>query len=67
MAPNAKRVAVIFNPQHFDNEVTFARRGAELLGIELTTHPINDVTDLDAALHAVSAAGRIASSLSRHG
>jgi putative ABC transport system substrate-binding protein len=55
VVPSAKRVAVIFNPQHFDDEVTFARRGAESLGIELTTHPINDVTDLDAALHAVSA------------
>jgi putative ABC transport system substrate-binding protein len=57
VAPNAKRVAVIFNPQHFDDEVTFARRGAESLGIELTTHPISDVADLDAALHAVSASG----------
>lgn len=57
VAPNTKRVAVIFNPQHFDDEVTFARRGAESLGIELATHPINDVTDLDPALHAVSASG----------
>jgi putative ABC transport system substrate-binding protein len=57
VAPDAKRVAVIFNPQHFDDEVTFARRGAESLGFELTTHPINDVSDLDAALHAVSASG----------
>ena len=57
VAPNAKRVAVIFNPQHFDDEVMFARRGAEPLGIKLTTHPINDVTDLDATLHAVSASG----------
>ena len=57
VAPNAKRVAVVFNPHHFDDEVTFARRGAESLGIELTTHPINAVTDLDAALHAVSASG----------
>jgi putative ABC transport system substrate-binding protein len=56
-APNAKRVAVIFNPQHFDDEVTFARRGAESLGIQLTTHPINDAADLDAALHAVTASG----------
>ena len=55
VAPNVRRVAVIFNPQHFDDEVTFARRGAELLGIELTTHPINNVIDLDAALHAASA------------
>jgi len=57
VAPSAKRAAVIFNPQHFDDEVTFARRGAESLGVELTTHPINDVTDLDAALHTVSASG----------
>jgi putative ABC transport system substrate-binding protein len=57
VAPNAKRVAVIFNPQHFDDEVTFARRGAESLGIQLTTHPINDAADLDAALHAATASG----------
>src|ERR1700688_175992 len=57
VAPNARRVAVIFNPQHFDDEVTFARRGAEPLGIKLTTHPINDVTDLDAALPPERATG----------
>src|SRR6478752_3125499 len=57
VAPNAKRVAVLFNPHHFDDEVTFARRGAESLGIELTTHPINKVADLDAALNEVSASG----------
>jgi putative ABC transport system substrate-binding protein len=57
VAPTAKRVAIIFNPQHFDDEVTFARRGAESLGIELTTHPINSVADLDAALRAASAGG----------
>jgi putative ABC transport system substrate-binding protein len=55
VAPGTKRVAVVFNPQHFDDEVTFARRGAESLGIELTTHPINSVTDLDAALQGVNA------------
>ena len=57
VAPNARRVAVIFNPQHFDDEVTFARRGAELLGIKLTTHPINSAADLDPALLAASAEG----------
>src|SRR5260370_9230267 len=57
VAPNARRVAVIFNPMHFDDEVTCARRGAESLGIELTTHPIKNVADLDAALHEVSASG----------
>ena len=57
VAPNARRVAVIFNPQHFDDEVTFARRGAQSLGIKLTTHPINSAADLDAALLAASAEG----------
>jgi putative ABC transport system substrate-binding protein len=55
VAPNVMKVAVIFNPQHFDDEVTFARRGAESLGLELTTHPINKVADLDAALQGVGA------------
>jgi putative ABC transport system substrate-binding protein len=57
VAPNARRVAVIFNPQHFDDEVTFARRGAESLGLKLTTHPINSAADLDAALNAAGAEG----------
>src|SRR3954447_13414728 len=57
VAPDAKHVAVIFNPQHFDDEVTFARRGAESLGIRLTAYPMNDVADLDATLHAVTASG----------
>jgi putative tryptophan/tyrosine transport system substrate-binding protein len=54
VAPSAGRVAVIFNPQHFDDEVTFARRGAESLGMELTTYPISSVDDLDATLLAAS-------------
>jgi putative ABC transport system substrate-binding protein len=56
-APNAKRVAAIFNPLHLDDEVTFARRGAQSLGIDLTSHPINNVADLDAALRAASENG----------
>ena len=57
VAPNVRKVAVIFNPQHFDDEVTFAQRGSESLGLELTTHPINKIADLDAALRAASANG----------
>jgi putative tryptophan/tyrosine transport system substrate-binding protein len=57
VAPDAKQVAVIFNPQHFDDEVTFARRGAESLGIRLTTYPINDAAEVDAALRAMTASG----------
>ena len=57
VAPNTRRVAAIFNPQHFDDELTFARLGADSLGIELTSHPIGSPTDLDAALSAASASG----------
>jgi ABC-type uncharacterized transport system substrate-binding protein len=57
VAPGARRVAVIFNPQHFDDEVTFARSGADSLGMELTTYPISSAADLDAALLATSAGG----------
>lgn len=56
VAPNTRRVAVIFNPQHFDDEVTFARRGAESLGIDLTAHPIKSAADLDGVLHETSIA-----------
>jgi putative ABC transport system substrate-binding protein len=54
VAPSAKRVALIFNPQHFDDEVTFARRGAETIGIELTTYPISSAAEFDGALLAAS-------------
>src|SRR3954454_5853351 len=57
VAPNTRRVAVIFNPQHFDDEVTCARRGAESLGIALTAHPIKSAADLDGVLHETSVAG----------
>src|SRR6185436_21153336 len=50
--PNAKRVAVIFNPLHLDDELTFVRRAAESLGINLTAHPIHNIADLDAVLRA---------------
>jgi putative ABC transport system substrate-binding protein len=57
VAPNVRKVAVIFNPQHFDDEVTFARRGADSLELQLTTHPINKIADLAAALEGVEASG----------
>ena len=55
--PNTKRVAVIFSPLHLDDELTFARRGAESLGINLTAHPIRNIADLDTVLRAASASG----------
>jgi putative ABC transport system substrate-binding protein len=50
MIPNAKRVAVIYNPQHLDDELAFAKRAAGSLSIELSVHPIIHAGELDAAL-----------------
>ena len=57
VVPDTKRVAVIFNPQHLDDELTFARKAAQSLSIEITSHPINGAGDLDAALRAAKDSG----------
>jgi putative ABC transport system substrate-binding protein len=57
VAPGTKRVAVIFNPQHLDDELTFARKAAQSLSIEITSHPINSAGDVDAALRAAKDSG----------
>jgi putative ABC transport system substrate-binding protein len=48
--PNARRVAVIHNPQHLDDELVFARRAAGSLAIELSSLPITHPGELDTAL-----------------
>jgi ABC-type uncharacterized transport system substrate-binding protein len=57
VVPDTKRVAVIFNPQHLDDELTFARKAAQSLSIDITSHPINSAGDLDAALRAAKDSG----------
>jgi len=57
LVPTTRRVAAIFNPQHLDDEMRFARHGADSLGIELIAYPINDVAELDKALGAASTGG----------
>jgi putative ABC transport system substrate-binding protein len=57
VAPEAKRVAVIFNPQHLDDELTFARKGAQSLGIDVTAHPISSPGELEPALRSATANG----------
>ena len=56
-APGAKRVAAIWNPQHADNEIAFARRAVETLGINLTSHEIYNASDIDTALNGATASG----------
>jgi putative ABC transport system substrate-binding protein len=55
VAPQTRRVAVIWNPQHFDDEMSFASRAALSLGLSLSSHPINALSELDQALLDVRA------------
>jgi putative ABC transport system substrate-binding protein len=55
--PNARRVAVVYNPEHLDDELMFARRAAGALGIAMSGHPITRAEELDAALRE-AATGR---------
>jgi putative ABC transport system substrate-binding protein len=57
VAPDTKRVVVIWNPQHLDDEMLFARRSAETLGIGIIPHPVNSIGDVDAALRDIGASG----------
>jgi putative tryptophan/tyrosine transport system substrate-binding protein len=55
VAPTARRAAVVWNPQHLDDEITFARRAAATLGIDLISHPVTNMGEVDAALRNASA------------
>jgi len=48
--PGAERVAVLYDPQHLDDELAFAQRAAGSLAIELRAHAITNAGELDAAL-----------------
>jgi putative tryptophan/tyrosine transport system substrate-binding protein len=54
-APTARRAAVVWNPQHLDDEIMFARRAAATVGIDLISHPVTTMGDVDAALRNASA------------
>jgi putative ABC transport system substrate-binding protein len=53
--PGIKRVAVVWNPQHLDDEMAHARRAAAVMGLELTSHEAQDAEGIDAALHDAAA------------
>jgi putative tryptophan/tyrosine transport system substrate-binding protein len=80
VAPAARRVAVIWSSQHLDDELRFARRAAETLGIGLSSRPVITMADVDAELRNASAentdglfvipsrlTGLAAAKLARHG
>jgi putative ABC transport system substrate-binding protein len=55
VAPAARRVAVIWNPQHLDDELRFARHAAETLGIRLNARSVTNIADVDAELRGAGA------------
>jgi len=57
VATAARRVAVVFNPQHLDDEMLFARRAAATLSISLTSHPLSNLAEADAILREARASG----------
>jgi putative ABC transport system substrate-binding protein len=52
--PIARRVAVIHNPEHVDDELAFAQRAAGSLGVELTSLPITQPGELDVVLRQIA-------------
>ena len=54
LAPAAKRIAALWSPAHADDEFIFARRAAENLGLVVTSHQINSITELDAVLSDIT-------------
>jgi putative ABC transport system substrate-binding protein len=57
VAPQTRRVAVIWNPQHMDDEMSFAKRAADSLGVTLSQHAIRTVADIEPALADAGANG----------
>ena len=52
--PAVRRVAVIWDPAHVDNELREAERAAKPLGIQVSRLPLRSASELDAALRAAA-------------
>lgn len=53
--PAAKRVGMVWNPQHLDDEPRFARQASESLQIDLISFEAEDAPGIDRALDRVAA------------
>ncbi len=56
-APQASRVAILFNPDHVDNELREAERASVALGVKLHPVEVRRTGDFDAAFDAAERAG----------
>lgn len=56
-APQISKVAFLFNPDHVDNELREAERGATALGVKLHLAEVRGAGDLNAAFDAAARAG----------
>jgi putative ABC transport system substrate-binding protein len=53
-APRLSRVAVLYNPDHIDNELREVTRAARALGVPLQSFGLKSPADIDAALRAAA-------------
>jgi putative ABC transport system substrate-binding protein len=56
-APNVKRAAFLWNPEHPDNELREAQRAAQNLNVQLQFAEMRDTRDLDDALRTMADVG----------
>ena len=56
-APQASRVAILFNPDHVDNELREAERASVALGVKLHLVEVRRTGDFDAAFNVAERAG----------
>lgn len=56
-APTIRRLAVIWNPQHLDDEIRYVRASAGSLGMELTSYEVGDAAGIESALGAAAEHG----------
>ena len=54
VAPRVSRVSFLWNPDHIDNELREAERGATPLGVQLDRMPLYGPGDLDGAFRATT-------------
>lgn len=55
-APNSRRVAVIWNPQHLEDEFASSQAAAQELGLAVTSHEIHGADAIDDVLRDVAIA-----------
>ena len=51
--PKAKRIGILYSPEHNEKHVALIVKAAELIGVEIVTVPVQSAQDLPSALKAI--------------